>query len=786
MKRKLFAVCVGIAAVTAAMLMAGYSPGKGHLACDYLEGGEQVCVSARVTYKDGSKIYLDSIIIRECAAISQQNIPIKDRLIIEYGEILYGAVPKIGQTVVVQGVFSEYSQAANPGEFDMAQYYHRLRVGGKLKCAEVIGRSEEYSLLKEKLYERREIFKERLFYVFPEKEAGIMCTILLGDKSELDGEVKELYRRNGIIHILSISGLHISLVGMGIYKALRKAGMSGRPAAVIGCVVLMLYGMLTGMGISVCRAVGMYLIRMLSVMIGRTYDMLTALGVAGAILVLQNPLCLRQAGFLLSFGAVMGVGIICPALLPEESGEPGKLRYEPSKCRRVIKRRLSGCLAGLYSSAVSGVSITLMTLPIQLWFYYETPTYSVILNLFVLPLMGVLLVTGLIAMLIPYMGIAGTVSVLILNGYESLCGLFERLPMNMWNPGRPSEICVILYYGILAAAVWYAYYMKGNKRSIQKNNQKSSQKFRRGSNKTWSVLVYLSILIVLTALMGIHAAPKNSVTFLDVGQGDGIVVRTDAGGVYLFDCGSTDKSRVGEYVLKPYLKYYGISRIDGVIVSHEDADHCNGIEELLENRRKWGIDVGNILLPKVEGEAFEGILTACERGGKALPDQCRNTESPNVIYINAGTCWQDGSARFTCLHPEKGQEAENINASSGCFLVESGGWTLLLTGDVEAEGESQLLEEIKKAGITGLTILKVAHHGSGYSTSAEFLDTVRPRFSVISCGKNNVYGHPHEALLERLVESGTDVWLTMESGAVTMWSDKSGAKNNLRTEVFRR
>lgn len=744
MKRHLFAVCGGIVALTAVMLMFGYSPGGGQLACDYLESGQQICISSTVTQKDSSNIYLDSIIIKECAASSQQNIPIKDKIIIEYKEIYDGYVPMIGQSVILSGIFSEYSHATNPGEFDAAEYYHQLRIGGRLKNVELISCSERYSLLKETLFEMREAFKSRLYYVFPEKEAGIMCTILLGDKAGLDSEVKAMYRRNGIIHILSISGLHITLVGMGIYSVLRKAGLPKRPAAVIGCVVLIMYGIMTGMGISVCRAIGMYLIRMFSVIVGRTNDMLTALGVIAVILVTVNPLCLKQAGFLLSFGSVIGVGIICPALTWEYGDEQGNQKYEPSRFLRIIRSKLAALLGEIYNSAIAGLSITLMTLPIQLRFYYEVPTYSMILNLFVLPLMGVLLVTGFISMLVPHMGIVGTASCFILDVYEGLCGIFDKMPVNMWNPGKPSVIGVIIYYMFLFMTVWYAYHVK-----------KAGCRCR-----VLRVAPSLAALAAAVAAIGTHAAPKNSITFLDVGQGDGIVVRTDAGGVYLFDCGSTGRSGVGEYVLKPYLKYYGISRIDGIIVSHQDTDHCNGIGELLENRDEWGIEIKNIFLPKVEGEEFENILSACKGGFR------------RIMYINAGAYWQDGSLKFTCMHPPEEMGDEDINTASACFLVEADEFTLLLTGDVGAEGEKMLLAELKKAEITGLTVLKVAHHGSKYSTATEFINTVNPVFSVISYGKNNIYGHPHEELLDRLEESGTRIYRTAESGAVTFWYDE--------------
>ena len=155
-----------------------------------------------------------------------------------------------------------------------------------------------------------------------------MSALLLGDKNALDNEVKEMYQRNGILHIFSISSLHITIVGMGIYKLLRKAGIPILPASMAGSLLLILYGCMTGFGVSACRAIGMYLLRMLAEVVGRTYDLLTALGVMAAVMVIQNPYYLQNGGFLLSFTSVMGIGVVFPGLKPEMAWEFENQRLE--------------------------------------------------------------------------------------------------------------------------------------------------------------------------------------------------------------------------------------------------------------------------------------------------------------------------------------------------------------------------------------------------------------------------------------------------------------------------
>lgn len=166
--------------------------------------------------------------------------------------------------------------------------------------------------MREKLFAFRRRLHDRLAKVFPEKEASVMQTLLLGEKEEMDAEVKALYQRNGIAHILSISGLHITLLGMGCYRLLKRLGAPVRVAAAGGAMTLLLYGMMVGMSVSASRAIGMYLLQMLGIFVGRTYDMLTGVGLLAALLVLQQPERLGDVSFLMSFGAVLGICLLTP------------------------------------------------------------------------------------------------------------------------------------------------------------------------------------------------------------------------------------------------------------------------------------------------------------------------------------------------------------------------------------------------------------------------------------------------------------------------------------------
>lgn len=844
MRRPLFVVCLCLVAIATLWLWHKNSSGEWGEQ-KFASPGEELTVIGRVSSKDTDSFTVDSIKLIQLsdAASSRQIIPRKIKLICENREVF--PVVRIGSTVMVKGIFSECSEATNDGEFDGKSYYGGQNIFGKLTDVALYGESQKYSVMQEGLHTLREYFKGRINRVFPAKEASLMVAMLLGDKEGLDQELKELYQRNGIVHILAISGLHITLIGMSVYKLLRRLGMKIWLAAVCGGVLLCLYGVMTGMSLSACRAIGMYLIRMLAEIVGRSYDMLTALGVMAAILVCCNPGNLNNAGFLLSFGAILGIGILYPALLAEDelmsdeamlSGRPllsgvrgVTERYEPIVWKRILRDAWKSAGSGLGQAILSGSSITLFTLPIQLWFYYEIPIYSVFLNVLVLPFVSLVMVTGLVAMLVPGTGMVGTVAYVILKGYELVCECFEKLPFHTWNPGRPDVWQVVVYYAFVVLVVlwrkwnsiWYVVAGIGYscKRKWFREDKRKNPGFGEEdricgeSRNKFGVGRYV-VLGLAVGVFALHPPGEDRVTFVDVGQGDCIILETAEGEVYLFDCGSGSRKQVGEYVLLPFLKYHGIGRIDAVFVSHFDEDHCNGIRELLTWGDAEGITIGELVLPEVSERIVEEGLDTLLSEQRFIPlrfesfteegisawlfEQENGTATEDfyipVSYMSAGEIYPSTGANILCLHPPKGYGEEG-NGASMCFYVEfsvenfpdaefsdiessvgnlqDAVFSLLLTGDVEGEGEERLLQELTKNNIRYVDVLKVAHHGSRNATSEAFLEQLTPEVAVISCGRNNRYGHPNAEVVERLEASGCEIFSTAESGQVTVVIDES-------------
>ncbi len=630
-----------------------------------------------------------------------------------------GDTPRVGSMVAVEGDFRAFMHATNPGEFDAADYYRMMGQQGRIMHCSLVYESGAYDVFRDGMYRVREYLSLLADTCFEEKDASVVKAMLLGEKGTLDAGVKELYRQNGISHILAISGLHLSVLGMFCYRLLKKLRLPKAVYIPVTIGLMYCYGTMTGMGISMLRAYIMFGLRLCAELVGRTYDMLTAVTVAALVALIQQPLYVGYSGFLFSFGAICGIGIFLPAAQENLMGR--------SRAERAL---------------VSGLAVSLSTLPVYLGFYYEFPPYSLLLNLLVIPCMTFVLLGGLTALaasaLYLPLGAAAAAPVhLLLNFYEKCCDICLRLPDNSWITGCPRIWQTALFLGILIGlTIW--------------------------NDRLPRLLFWQGVLCALLALT-LRLPQGLRITMVDVGQGDCICLTEDSGAHILIDGGSSDKSDVWSYQIMPFLKHEGIAHLDAVVVTHPDSDHMNGIGALLEEAGGNGITVGKLYLPDVgeagRNEAYHELERLSAEAG--VP----------VGYLHAGAVLRCGKVELTCLHPQEGAEEMEPNAYSTVLHLVYGEFDALFTGDLEGAGEEKvtaLIRDMKDKGLHNIELLKVAHHGSSGSTGEAFLRAVRPKLALISSGRNNRYGHPHEELLRRLAEAGCRIVGTQEGGAVTV------------------
>lgn len=631
----------------------------------------------------------------------RKNILDKERVIISSQKLI---AP--GQYITVAGIASDFATPTNPGEFNSKNYYNSLNVAYKLKL-DNFEFGEKTNYLYYYAYMASDYLEKGLYKIADEKYASVFAAILLGRKDELNEEISDLFSACGIGHILAISGLHISIIGMGLYKLIRRAGANYVVSMIVCTIIILFYGLMTGNGVSTVRALIMFIVAVYANVVGRTYDMISAAMLSLVITLSGSPLLIYNSGYLLSYMAILGIVYIIPAL---------------KKLFVTKKKILNGLLASL--------SIQMATLPIILYYFFQFPVFSVFLNILVIPLMTIVMISGILGMLLtcisPILG-CFTIgpAVYVLKFFEFLCGLWRKNPFAIYTSGRPLAICVIIFYGLIIVFVILV--------------NKYGRRF------------LILIPMVASFLILFRFDFYFEMTFIDVGQGDGIFIKTPKGTTFLVDGGSSSKSNLYDYTLRPFLLSGGVASLDYVIITHCDSDHVSGIKAMITSD---DIQIKTILLPSTTlmDEEYEELVKL------ALSDGIE------VSYIYTGMSFNEGDFSISCLHPSYQFETQERNAYSTTLLVSYKDFSALLTGDISTTQEELILEK----GIvdTSIDVLKAAHHGSKYSNSAKWLNAITPELVVISCGKGNSYGHPHGEALTRFKEVGAMMQRTDEVGAV--------------------
>ena len=663
---------------------------------------------------------------------------------------------KIGNIIKVMGKLRLFEEAANKGNFDSRKYYLSLGFYGKIEAGTIEVINSDYSGIRQGLYELRMEIIERLeklcsdnkgiFSIINNKN-GIIGAIILGDKTDLDSDIKELYSVSGIAHILAISGLHISFIGMAIYRLLRRRFRFLFSAAVSIPVVLC-FGKMSGFGISTMRAIIMFILKIIGEVLGRKYDAITAISLAGLVLLVQNPFVVCNSGFQMSFGAIIAIVLILPIV--EE------ILNTDNKIIKVLS---------------ANFTISLVMNPILAWNYYELPTFSFLLNIVVVPLMSVVIVSSIVGIFCSCIMFGFGKAVIfpgcgILELYTFLCNIINKSSVASIVVGQPKVTIIIVYYAILLVVLFglknirTKYTRAEKERNIIKKEtglvlEKKAKKERRikGQNVKLRLACIVGFLL-LNCLIYYIPNPGFYITFINVGQGDGILIHGDNGTKVMVDGGSTSEKQVAKNCIVPYLKAEGIGTIDYSIITHTDKDHISGILEILENNNSNRIRIKNLVMPDInmKDDTYNELIEKAK------------LKKINVLYIKKGDTLSLGKTKIKCIYPETTTTASDKNDYCTVLSVKNKTSKILLTGDISKEIEEKIKDDIEE----NYTVLKVAHHGSNYSSSEKFLKKVNPKYSIISVGKNNSYGHPGNETMERLRKQGGVIYRTDEKGGITI------------------
>lgn len=640
-----------------------------------------------------------------------------------------------GMHVRLEGMLVLPELPRNPGQFNRRIYESGKKIDFYLENPTVLEVKEQRSGVREVVEIWKTEMMNRCEKIYPDEEAGILEAMLFGEKSELSGDIKELYQAAGISHVLVISGLHISLLALAVAGILRRLGFPMPVWVILSVGVLAGYGILIGQPTTAVRALLMFFVLQGARLLGRSYDLLSALAFAGILMLLDNPDLILDGGCRLSFCAVIGVGWYV-----SEKNKIFRSIGEKEKRKNRGKGGKGSSAGAILENIRSGWYLWLFTLPVMLDTFYQVSVVGLLWNLVAIPLLPVIIASGGLGVVLAgwniFLGsLAGSPAYGMLQLYQEIGNISEKLPVGMWTPGQPSKPVIAGYYLVIFLLVLV------EKQLIKRE-------------KRWKIFpgMELCSMLLLLLLMAHPWQQREKITFLDVGQGDASLLQS-GGQTLLLDGGSTSQKNVGTYVILPYIKQQGISCLEAVVLTHTDQDHINGVTEVLEEGKKGWLTVKNLMYPYwMEGtEQGKQLKKLAEEAGAS----CRK--------IRAGDRLTIGKAEAVVLYPKEQEKIAEPNAGSLVLFWKWEGVQAMFTGDLPEEKERELLQNLPAC-----EILQVGHHGSATSTCREFLEQVQPSLAVISCAMKNRYGHPSPDTVDRLKKTGCEIRYTMKSGAITI------------------
>ena len=614
-------------------------------------------------------------------------------------------LPKIGQRIKVTGKVYEFQKATNFGQFDVKAYYQSRQIYGYMKVKNYELIDADYDKLKQGIYRIKMTLSNSLDSIM--KDSSVLKSILLGDRSELSDEINEMYQSSGIAHVLSVSGLHVSLLGVGLYRILKKLLKRRWIASSISIFIMISYCIMVGSRPASIRAVIGFVLSLLAELIGRDYDMATSMAISGIVILWQSPLLLFQSGFQYSFLAVLAISRVVPAV-----------------CSRffITDSRVRGL--------IFSICLQITMLPVILFYQYSWPVFGIFLNIIVIPLLSIVVLSGVIGSITGVFWIqAGKILVLpakwILEIYQKIGEGTVQISFSQILTGRPSFIQI----GIYGVIILFGFIIC----------EKHRRKFRffvlerKKDLRQFLIVGYLMFFIFTSTIFLHHIRYKGlEIDFLDVGQGDGIIIQLPDGKVFAIDGGSSSNDKLSKYVIEPFLKASAIKKIDAWFISHPDSDHYNGLLECQEK-------IQRIYLTKLVQK----------------DDLIKSLKRP-ISFIGKGDAFTIEDVKLKVIYPSTNNEIEDINDTSMVLQLSYHGFMAIFTGDL-SKGVTLPLK---------FDLLKVAHHGS--KNSIDLLENISPKLSIISVGKTNRYGHPHKEILNRLEEIGSKIRRTDEEGEIVI------------------
>jgi len=647
------------------------------------------------------------IILADNINLDNKSYIVKEKLVLT---IVGETNIKVGERITFNGILEEPKKNTNPKMFN----YKLHLLSHKIHTTSII---KDYSILKIESQELpwylrvKLMFMEKVDKTFDDylsiENSLLMKSIVLGDYSYLDGNIAEKYRELGLSHIMAISGLHIGIISMFLIRLMGYAGLDRRINYSITILVIWIYGYFVDFPPSVIRSNIMFTILFCSKITAEKFDSINTLLFSMFVVLIWNPFWLFNIGFQLSFMVTLSIIILTPAI---------KNKFYPYK--NSIINSLSGIIAAQLGS-----------LPIIAYYFNTISLVSIFANLVVVPVLSLCLILSFLLIFLSVISevLASSLGIILnflLYIQNIVTDFIQSLPFVSMKVVSPKFINILLYYFIILCIFNIIDLYRVN-REVKK-----------------IIVYYLVIFVVGTSF--IHLSDDTlAVNFVDVGQGDCILIEKD-NRAFLVDTGGSffNDSSIGKNIVLPYLMKKGIFKIDGMFISHFHLDHCESLLYLMEHLK---IEEIYISYEEENNSLYNDILM-----------KGREQDIPIVKLLVGDKYYVDKNTYFEVISPDNlviEKEKLNENNKSMVLMLNSHNQRVLFTGDIEEEVEMYLSNKIDYT----IDFLKVPHHGSDTSSSSIFIDRVKPKYAFIQVGKNN-FGHPSEEVLKNYKDRGIIVY----------------------------
>lgn len=627
---------------------------------------------------------------------------------------------KYGDSLYIEGEFKKPEEARNYKGYNYKQYLKTKKIIGTVEL-------EKAKILKSSngsfIHNIQKYIKDTINGTLTDEEGNLLLAILLGDKDKLSEDIQESFKTSNLSHMLAVSGAHVSYIILVLTYVLQNSIIGKKNGKIVCIFFLLVFMAITNFTPSVTRACIMAVLTLFSGIVYRKSDVYTNISVAALITLIFNPYSLLDLGFQLSYGGTIGIIIFIKRIQEKKSN---------SKVVNYIKQM---ALVSIYANII--------IIPIMMYHFNTVSLTFIISNIMASPILGIIVTNGFLFIItsITVKPLTRLIAIFIkpiLSILIKISQICSKLPFSNILVVTPYMFNVISYYAIIL------YCIKSKK-----------------NNKCKIIICLLIVLILINFIIYIFPQ-KLRIFFIDVGQGDSTLIITPDKKTVLVDGGGSDSFDVGEKVLLPYLLDRRILKVDYVLISHFDTDHCGGILTIMEK-----VKVKNIIISE-QAEHSENY----ERFKKLMIHK-----KIRLIEVKKGDKIKIGRySEFKILFPTSRLLSENpLNNNSIVAQFNYNNFKMLFTGDIEKLAEQQILKT-EKAEIRA-DILKVAHHGSKTSSIPEFIKAVRPKIALIGVGKNNTFGHPNQQTIKNLENIKCRIYRTDLQGEIIIKIDQKGRMN---------